>query len=97
MPALDIQSGVKMAVFLAGLLAAISLISGIRVIQNSRNLSFFRMRRDRMVQGWRRIFAAVILGIIAWSLNQYAEPITYSFYTCSCFPGTANGDSKSNG
>ena len=86
MPALDIQSGVKMAVFLAGLLAAISLISGIRVIQRSRNLSFFRMRRDQMVQGWRRIFGAIILGIVAFSLNQYAEPIAYSFYTPSPTP-----------
>jgi len=86
MPALDIQSGVKMAVFLAGLLAVISLISGIRIIQRSRELSFFRMRRDRMVQGWRRIFAAIIFGILAWSLNSFAEPIAYSFYTPSPTP-----------
>jgi hypothetical protein len=86
MPALDIQSGVKMAVFLAALLAIISLISGIRIIQQSRDLSFFRMRRDRMVQGWRRIIAAIILGIAAWVLNSYAEPLAYSFYTPSPTP-----------
>jgi type VI secretion system secreted protein VgrG len=86
MPALDIQSGVRMAVFLAALLAIISLISGIRIIQQSRDLSFFRMRRDRMVQGWRRIIAAIILGFAAWLLNSFAEPLAYSFYTPSLTP-----------
>ncbi|MFC1996920.1 hypothetical protein ACFLXI_04850 [Chloroflexota bacterium] len=86
MPALDIQSGVRMAVFLMALLALISLVSGIRLIFKSRELSFFRMRRDRMVQGWRRIFAAIILGLVAWVLNSYAEPLAYSFYTPSLTP-----------
>ena len=53
---LDIQSGVQMAVILAIIAAVISLISGIRLIQQGRELRFFRMRRERMVQGWRRIF-----------------------------------------
>lgn len=86
MPALDIQSGIKMAVFLTALIAIISLISGVRIIQQSRNLSFFRMRRDRMVQGWRRIFAAILLGLVSWALNAYAEPVAYSFYTPSLTP-----------
>lgn len=86
MPALDIESGVTMAVLLAALLAIISLISGIRIIQQSRDLSFFRMRRDRMVQGWRRIFASIILGLVAWALNSFAEPLAYSYYTPSLTP-----------
>jgi len=86
MPALDIQSGVTVAVFITAALAIISLISGIRTIWKSRDLRFFRMRRDRQVQGWRRIFASVILGLVAWALNSFAEPVAYSFITPSLTP-----------
>jgi type VI secretion system secreted protein VgrG len=86
MPALDIQSGVRMAVFLAAAIALISLISGIRMIWQSRSLQFFRMRQERVVQGWRRIFTALILGVIAWALNSFAEPLAYSFFQPSATP-----------
>ena len=39
-----------------------------------------------MVQGWRRIFAAIVLGLMAWMLNSFAEPLAYSFYTPSPTP-----------
>ena len=86
MPALDIRSGVQMAVLLAALIAVISLISGIRLLWNSRDLRFFRMRRDRQVQGWRRIFVSLILGVAAWLIFSYAEPVAYSFYAPSPTP-----------
>lgn len=86
MPALDIQSGVTMAVFLAAIIAIISLISGFRLLWKSRDLQFFRMRRDRQVQGWRLIFVAAILGLLAWALNSFAEPVAYSFFQPSQTP-----------
>jgi hypothetical protein len=83
---LDIQSGVQMAVILAALAALISLISGIRAIAQGRTLQFFRMRRERMVSGWRRIFLALILGVVAFVLYTFAEPVTYSFFPPSPTP-----------
>ena len=72
MPAIDIRSGVQVAVFLAALIAILSLISGIRVIVQSRDLRFFRMRRERMISGYRRIFAAILLGLLAWAVASFA-------------------------
>ncbi len=89
MPALDIQSGVTVAVILAAILAIVSLITGLRLIWKSRDLRFFRMRRDRQVQGWRRIFAAILLGLAAWALNSFAEPVAYSFFEPSATPTTS--------
>lgn len=86
MPALDIRSGVQMAVILAALIAVVSLISGVRVIMQSRDMRFFRMRRERMISGYRRIFAALLLGILAWAMHSYAEPVAYSFYKPSPTP-----------
>lgn len=83
---LDIQSGVQMAVFLAALIAVLSLISGIRGIYQGQKLQFFRMRRERMVAGWRRIFLALFLGLVSFLLYRYAEPVTYSFYEPSPTP-----------
>ena len=34
---------------------------GVRAIRKARTLKFFRMRRDRMVSGWRMLFAAFVL------------------------------------
>jgi len=86
MPALDIRSGVQMAVLVAALIAVISLISGVRVILQSRDMRFFRMRRERMISGYRRIFLAILLGVVAWAVFSFAEPIAYSFYEPSPTP-----------
>jgi hypothetical protein len=86
MPALplDIRSGV---VVLVGILAALALLSlwrGAAAIRNARKLPFFRMRRERMVGGWRLIFFALLLIPIALLINYRAEPLIYSY-----FPPTA--------
>ena len=77
---LDIQTAVQTAFFLAVLGLALSLLLGVRAIQAGRRLQFFRKRRDLMVRGWRLIFMSFILGIVALTLNRYAEPAIYRVF-----------------
>ena len=67
---LDIHAAVQAAIILAVLGLVLSLWLGIRSIRGARNLRFFRMRRDRMVRGWRLIAFAIILGITALLINR---------------------------
>lgn len=81
---LDIHSAVQTAFFLTILFIIISAWAGIRAIRKGRTLKFFRMRRERMVAGWRLLALAFIMIIVAFVLNTIAEPVIYSF-----FPPTA--------
>lgn len=81
---LDIHTAVLTAFIISILLIIISLWSGIRSIRKARSLKFFRMRRDRMVTGWRLILAAFIFIGCALFLHFFAEPVIYNF-----FPPTA--------
>lgn len=78
--------GVTVSILLAILLAVFSLYTGITKINKGRKLNFFRMRRDLMVSGWRRIFFAFFLGILAILLNSYAEPVAYKYFPPSPTP-----------
>ena len=83
---LDVQTGVQTAVIVAAVLAVFSLLIGLRGILLARNMRFYRMRRDRIVQGWRRIGFGILMSGLAFVLYTYAEPVTYSFYTPSETP-----------
>jgi hypothetical protein len=77
---LDIHTAVLTAFVLAIAFAVLFIWAGVRSIRKARTLKFFRMRRDRMVGGWRLIMAAFVLMILAVVLNRFAEPVIYSFY-----------------
>jgi hypothetical protein len=77
---LDIHTAVLTAFILSIAFAVLFSWAGVRAIRKARTLKFFRMRRDRMVGGWRMIFAAFVLVIFAVILNRFAEPAIYSFY-----------------
>ena len=77
---LDIHTAVQTALVIAVLFVAYSLWYGIRSIRKARSLKFFRMRRDRMVAGWRMIFIALGLSLVALGLNRFAEPMIYNFF-----------------
>lgn len=83
---LDIRTGVQATVIITGIIAIILMISGIRQIVRSRTIKFFRMRRDRMLRGWRFILIAIFLVVFGLLVNSYAEPIAYSIYTPSQTP-----------
>ena len=83
---LDIRTGVLTAVIVASVLAVFSLYFGIRGLVGARNTRFYRMRREQIVQGWRRILFGLMMVILAWSINTYAEPVAYSFFSPSPTP-----------
>jgi len=77
---LDIHAAVQVAIILAIIGLVLSIWLGIRSIRSARTLRFFRMRRDRMVRGWRLIVFGIIMGITALLVNRFAEPVAYSFF-----------------
>ena len=83
---LDIHTGVITFVILLLVLAVIGFWSGIRLIRKARTLKFFRMRRDRMVTGWRMLGFSVICIILALLARQFAEPVAYHFFPPTITP-----------
>lgn len=77
---LDIHTAVQTALIIAVLAVIFSLITGIRSIRKARMLKFFRMRRDRMVQGWRLLFFSFTMVLFTFFLRGYAEPLIYHYY-----------------
>ncbi len=77
---LDIHTAVQTALILAILAMVVSLWGGVRSIQSARNLKFFRMRRDRIVRGWRMVFFSFTMVVASFLLYGYAEPVIYHFY-----------------
>lgn len=77
---LDIHTGVQTALILTILAILISGVSGYRSIQKGRTLKFFRMRRDRIVAGWRMFMVSFLLVFLAIFLFRFAEPLIYKVY-----------------
>src|SRR4030065_322093 len=77
---LDIHTAVITIVALLSILALYGIWAGIRSIRKARTLKFFRMRRDRMVNGWRMLFLSAIFIIGAILTRRFAEPIAYQFF-----------------
>lgn len=83
---LDIHTAVITVVALLAIMALFGLWAGIRSIRKARTLKFFRMRRDRMVSGWRTVFLSVIFILAAILIRNFAEPIAYSFFPPTITP-----------
>ncbi len=77
---LDIHTGVQTALVLTLLAILISFVSGTRSIRKGRNLKFFRIRRDRIVSGWRMVAFSFVLILVAVFLFRFAEPLIYRVY-----------------
>lgn len=69
---LDIRTGVLTAISVTAVIALISLISGVRAILSGRQIPYFRMRREQVVRGWRRLFFSFIL--VAWRFSLTPMP-----------------------
>ena len=83
---LDVRTAVQTALAIALLALFFSLWQGIVSIRSARRMPFFRMRRERMVRGWRLLGWAVFLGLLAFLLNSQAERLIYSFYPPTVTP-----------
>ena len=77
---LDIHTAVITIVALLSVLALYGILVGSRSIRKARSLKFFRMRRDRMVAGWRLVFLSFVFIIVAILVSQFAEPVAYRFF-----------------
>ena len=77
---LDIHTAVLTAFFLALFFVVIAMWRGFQTIRKARTLKFFRMRRDRMIAGWRMVLVGILLAVVALILNRFAEPIVYHFF-----------------
>jgi uncharacterized membrane protein (UPF0182 family) len=71
---LDIETALQVLFFLSVIGGLLAAIAGWNSIRSGSRLMFFRKRRDMIMRGWRMVILAIILGSIAFSLNQYARP-----------------------
>ena len=85
-PALDIKSFITVLVGLLGLAAIFTFISGIGTIRQSQRLTYYRLRRSRLIFGWRMVFISLGVMGVAYVVSQYGEPAVYSFYAVSPTP-----------
>jgi hypothetical protein len=85
-PALDIKSFMVVLVVFLALAALITFISGVRSIQESRRLRYYRLRRSRLVAGWRTLFISIVIFGVTFLISQYGEPAIYSFYPVTPTP-----------
>ena len=83
---MDIKAGINTAIFLALLGLVLSLWIGIQSIRSGRKLLYFRMRQQRISNGWRMITIALGLGLFAFLAGRYGEPVIYKFYDPSPTP-----------
>jgi type VI secretion system secreted protein VgrG len=87
-PALDIKSFMTVLVALLGLAAIFTFISGVGAIRQSQRLTYYRLRRSRLMTGWRMVFIAIGIMGVTYLVSQYGEPVVYSFYAVSPTPST---------
>ena len=83
--ALDIHTTIVVATWMAAIGAIASLLSSWHAFHTAHTLPFFRMRRTRLMQGWKRLFAAAVLGLTA-VLLPHTEPVVYHVYHPSPTP-----------
>ncbi len=86
LPNLDIHTAVQTTLIIFGLIIVVFLWRGFLSIRAARRLPFFRMRRDRMVHGWRLVIIALLLIPIAFLMNSRVEPLIYRVFPPSSTP-----------
>lgn len=77
---LDIHTAVQTALIICIIAILLLVISAIRSISRGRKLTFFRMRRQQVVRGWRLLLWALILIIVVIFINFQAEPLIYKYF-----------------
>jgi hypothetical protein len=77
---LDIQTAVLTATILIIAAVLIALLVGINSIRSGRKLLYFRKRRQLILQGWRLLLIAVILGGVGLIINRFAAPLAYHYF-----------------
>jgi hypothetical protein len=73
-------------VALLALGALLSLWSGFRTILDAREMLYVRVRRMRLIHGWRLVFLSFTLGLVAVLVSVFGEPVVYRFVPVTVTP-----------
>jgi hypothetical protein len=83
---MDIRAGVITAAILAVVGAYFSLRAGLRTIRSARKLTFYRLRVERNIAGWRLVgLTFLLLGFSGW-LAVFGQPVVYQYFPPSPTP-----------
>lgn len=83
---MDIKAGVQTAIFLTIVGVALSIWLGIQSIRMGRKIPYYRLKQERVSQGWQLLILALFLILATYWLTQYGEPVAYTFYPPSVTP-----------
>jgi type VI secretion system secreted protein VgrG len=83
---MDIHSGIIAISVLAVIFAFFTVRGGFGAIRSARNMTFYRLRRQREAGGWRMILFGIFLVVFAIILPLYGEPIAYDYFPPSPTP-----------
>ncbi len=83
---LDFHTAIQTALVITLVALVITLWQGIRSLRAARRLPFFRMRRERILHGWRLFFWSLLFGALAYFLYRPAEPLIYRYFPATATP-----------
>ncbi len=75
MPSVDTHTFLRTAQILSILGAILNVWIGVRALRSAPRLKYFRMRRNRVLKGWRALFWALLLLGLAYVLGGPAIPL----------------------
>ena len=77
---LDIETTVRtiFIMLLAG--AGVLVFMAVRIFREAGRLRFFLKKRALLGRGWQMIFFAILVVVVAFLINGYAEPVTYKIF-----------------
>lgn len=85
-PALDIKSFITVLTALLVLAGLIAFFSGVGSIRESRRLRYYRLRRTRLIIGWRTLLVSMGLFGVAFLVSRFGEPVAYRVYSVTSTP-----------
>ncbi len=88
---MDIRAGIIAAVGLSIVFAFLVARNAIRTIQMARRMTFYSLRRERMLAGWQLLGGAVLLLAFSGWLTFYGEPVAYQYFPPSPVPSPTFG------
>ncbi|MBW8010883.1 MAG: hypothetical protein FVQ83_06540 [Chloroflexi bacterium] len=77
--ALDIKAFLQAATVLAFLGFLLVFFRGFQNIRGSSELPYFRLRRERLLRGWRLIFLSILFGILGVFIDVFGEEVAYNY------------------
>jgi hypothetical protein len=77
---LDIQTGIRTALFISVIGFFLAIVIGYKSIRSGQKLLFFRKRQELISRGWRLFFIGLILAFFAFFLARFGEPAVYTIF-----------------